>query len=87
MIDLIDLDEVEKRIGVSYPTLKKHIESGELARPRVLNGKMVWTLDELVTFVDQLPKHTPRGPGRPRGRRDLVPRKRRSCKNGDEKRL
>lgn len=64
---LIYSDEATLKIGCSFSVLQRYVKRGNLAPPRVVGGRVAWTEEELVRFVDALPREHPRGRGRPRG--------------------
>jgi len=63
---LVFTDEAEMRLGVSYGVLKRYVKGGSLAPPRIIGGRLAWAERELAEFVANLPRHHPRGRGRPR---------------------
>jgi predicted site-specific integrase-resolvase len=63
---LVFTDEATVRLGVSYGILKRYVQSGSLAPPRVIGGRIAWKECEILDFVERLPKLHPRGRGRPR---------------------
>jgi len=63
---LVFRGEIERRLGVSYPTLMKMVKEGKIAAPRMIGTVVAWTDVEVEACIDGLPKGWPRGRGRPR---------------------